>query len=100
MSASIKQESILSYEHRLIRVAQRHIDAAGVILRSLGVSTYLQAGMLKALIRLGRAGAADRLAIHHTELRFAPTRDQRIWLELCWQLPTHTPPQSAPKSEA
>lgn len=93
MTTSLERDPLppmISYEHRWVNITPEQAATAAKVLRSLGVSTHCsRQGTLKALIRLGKAGARDRASIHHVELRFAALRIQRVWLEICWQLPNN-----------
>lgn len=82
----------IAYEQRQVHVRPEQAAVAAQVLRSLGVSTYCsRLGQIKAVIRLGKKGAADRVSIHQVEMRFADLMLQRAWLEMCWRLPAVRP---------
>lgn len=79
----------LPYERWIVQVPSVTSSMAETALWSLGVSTRLFAdGTLTALIRHGRTGLGDRIAICQVELRFSPNRNELVhWLNMCYSLP-------------
>ena len=81
--------SSIPYEEQRVQVPPEATQEAADLLMDMGLSVRLQTdGLLTAIIRLGRQGALDRLAINHAELRFSNSRQEiEQWLEMCWRLP-------------
>ncbi|MEM9452494.1 MAG: hypothetical protein AAGA75_28800 [Cyanobacteria bacterium P01_E01_bin.6] len=79
----------IPYEQQQVQVPPEATQEVADLLVGMGLSLRLQTdGLLTAIIRLGRQGALDRLAITHAELRFSNNRPEiEQWLEMCWQLP-------------
>ncbi|MEM9092331.1 MAG: hypothetical protein AAGC93_26810 [Cyanobacteria bacterium P01_F01_bin.53] len=79
----------IPYEQQQVQVPPEATQEVADLLVGMGLSLRLRTdGLLTAIIRLGRQGALDRLAITHAELRFSNNRPEiEQWLEMCWQLP-------------
>lgn len=79
----------LPYERWVVQVPAVAASTAETALWALGVSTRSFAdGTIAALIRHGRQGLGDRIAICQVELRFSPNRNELVhWLNMCWSLP-------------
>ena len=81
--------SSIPYEEQQVQVPPELTQEAAELLMDIGLSVRLRTdGLLTVIIRLGRQGALDRLAISHTELLFCNNQQEIVqWLEFCWRLP-------------
>ena len=81
--------SSIPYEQQQVQVPPQATQEVTELLMDMGLSLRLRTdGLLTAMIRLGRKGALDRIAITHAELRFSNNRPEiEQWLEMCWRLP-------------
>ena len=82
-------QSSLPYEQQQVQVPSEATREVAELLMDMGLSLRFRPdGLLTAILRLGRQGAFDRLAITHAELRFSNNRPEiEQWLEMCWRLP-------------